>query len=86
MFYLQNLSKEKAKELLIELLNHKTHVDPKFETIRKRVGAFSDEKLRLFLVEVVGGIKILGNKNGLEYWYLKSREVERPNSTPEGYR
>jgi len=83
MFYLQNMSKEKVKEHLLELLNHKKYPERKFETIRKRIGAYSDEELRLILIEV-GGIKVK-SKNGEEIWYLKERNNDRKNPSKEGY-
>lgn len=83
MFYLQNMSKEMVKEHLIELLNHKKYPERKFVTIRKRVGAYSDEELRLFLIEI-GALKVT-SVEGIEFWYLKERNEERKNPTKEGY-
>lgn len=83
MFRLQNQSKEQVKEYLLELLNHKKYTDREFRTIKKRIGAFSDEELRLLLIEV--GAKKSENTKGEETWYLKSREAERPNSIKPGF-
>ena len=52
-------------------------------TLRKRVGAFSDEELRILLVEA-GALKVTG-ENETELWYLKEREGERKNSVKNGY-
>lgn len=84
MFYLQNISKEKVKETLIELLNHKKYPERKFKTIRKRIGAFNDDELRVLLTEV-GGVKVESKTNKEEYWYLKERNNERKNPTKDGY-
>src|SRR5690606_10602478 len=67
MFYLQNMSKEKVKEYLVELLNHKKYPERKFVTIRKRIGAYSDDELRIFLAEV--GAVTSKSKKGDELWY-----------------
>lgn len=83
MFRLQNLSRELVKEHLEELLNHRTYTDREFTTIRKRIGAFSDDELRVLLVEIGG--KKSQNKKGKETWYLKTRETERQNSINKGY-
>lgn len=82
MFYLQNISKEKVKEHLLELLNHKKYPERKYTTIRKRIGAFNDDELRVLLIEI-GGIKV--ESKGVEYWYLKERNDERKNPSKEGY-
>lgn len=83
MYYLQNMSKEKVKEYLIELLNHKKYPERKFITLRKRIGAYSDDELRIFLVEV--GALTSKSYNGEELWYLKERNSERNNPSKEGY-
>ncbi|MFY0604099.1 MAG: hypothetical protein JXQ93_09120 [Flavobacteriaceae bacterium] len=83
MYYLQNMSREKVKEYLIELLNHKKYPERKYVTIRKRVGAYSDDDLRILLIEV-GALKSQ-SKDGTELWYLKERDQERNNPTKKGY-
>lgn len=83
MYYLQNMSREKVKEYLIELLNHKKYPERKYVTLRKRVGAYSDEELRILLTEV-GALKSQ-SKEGEELWYLKERDHERKNPTKKGY-
>lgn len=83
MYYLQNMSKEKVKDYLKELLNHKKYPERKFITLRKRVGAYSDDELRILLTEV-GALKSLRD-DGIELWYLKERNKERKNPSKEGY-
>ena len=83
MYYLQNMSKENVKEYLIELLNHKKYPERKFLTIRKRVGAYSDDELRILLTEV-GGLKSQST-DGTELWYLKERDSERKNPIKKGF-
>ncbi len=83
MFLLKNMSKEKIKEHLLELLNHKKYPERKFTTLRKRVGAYSDEELRILLTEV-GALKVQSD-NGDELWYLRKRNNERNKPSKKGY-
>lgn len=83
MYYLQNMSREKVKEYLLELLHHKKYPERKFVTLRKRVGAYSDDELRILLTEV-GAIKTQ-SADGTELWYLKERDQERKNPSTPGY-
>lgn len=83
MYYLQNISRENVKDYLIELLNHKKYPERKYVTLRKRIGAYSDDDLRILLTEV-GAIKSQ-SKDGTEFWYLKEREHERKNAIEKGY-
>ena len=83
MFYLKNQSREKSKEYLIELLNHKTYPERKFTTLEKRIGAYQGEELRRLLIEV--GALRTQSQSGEEFWYLKEREQERKNPKKEGY-
>lgn len=83
MYYLQNTSRENVKDYLIELLNHKKYPERKYVTLRKRIGAYSDDELRILLTEV-GAIKSQ-SKDGTEFWYLKERESERKNAIKKGY-
>ena len=83
MFYLKNQSSEKAKEYLLELLNHKTYPERKFTTLEKRLGAYEGESLRKLLIEV--GALRSQSATGEEMWYLKEREQERRNPKKEGY-
>ncbi|MDT7832139.1 hypothetical protein RQM59_07085 [Flavobacteriaceae bacterium S356] len=83
MYYLQNTSRENVKDYLIELLNHKKYPERKYVTLRKRIGAYSDDDLRILLTEV-GAIKSQA-KDGTELWYLKERNDERKNAIKKGY-
>ena len=78
MFFLQNKSKEMVKEILSDILNHKTHIDRSFKTLTKRVGGFSDDEIRLLLHEI-GAKKVIRPEDYSEWWYLKEREQERVN-------
>lgn len=75
MFFIQNQTKEKVKEILVELLSHLKYTDRTFEALRKRVGGHTDDEIRKLLHEV--DAKKSTNKKGEEVWYLKEREVER---------
>lgn len=76
MYYLQNQSREQVKEIIVELLNHRTYTDRSFETIRKRIGGYSEDAIRQLLHEV--GAKKSSRKDGAgEWWYLKERAQER---------
>ena len=75
MYYLQNQSKEQVKEILLELLNHRTYTDRSFSTIRKRIGGYTDDELKLLLHEV--GAKKSISRTDDEWWYLKDRTEER---------
>lgn len=75
MFLLQNLSKEQVKEIILDLLNHKTFTDRSFSTIKNRIGGYTDDELRKILHEV--GAKKSASRTDDEWWYLKEREEER---------
>lgn len=76
MFYLQNQSKEQVKETIEELLNHRRYTDRSFESIRKRIGGYSEDEIRQMLHEI--GAKKSSRQDGSgEWWYLKEREQER---------
>lgn len=76
MFYLQNQSKEQVKQILEELLNHRRYTDRSFESIRKRIGGYSQDEIRQMLHEI--GAKKSSREDGSgEWWYLKEREQER---------
>ena len=72
---MQNLSKEQVKEILLDLLNHKSFTDRSFSSIRKRVGGYTDNELRILLHEV--GAKKSASRTDDEWWYLKDRQAER---------
>ena len=76
MHILRNQSAENVKALLSEMLSHKGFTDRNFESIRKRVGGYSDDEVRLLLHEV-GAKKTSRKDSEEEWWYLKSREQER---------
>ncbi|MDA8886181.1 hypothetical protein OAD66_02530 [Bacteroidia bacterium] len=66
MFYLQNQSKEQVKEILEELLNHRRYTDRSFESIRKRIGGYSEVEIRQMLHEI--GAKKSSRQDGLGEW------------------
>jgi hypothetical protein len=76
MYYLQNQSREQVKEIILDLLNHRSFTDRSFEAIHKRIGGYSEDAIRQMLHEV--GAIPSSRKDGLgEWWYLKERAQER---------
>lgn len=75
MFFIQNQTKEKVKEILIDMLSHLKYTDRTFKALRKRVGGHTDDEIKKLLHEV--SAKKSTNKKGEEVWYLKEREEER---------
>jgi hypothetical protein len=75
MFFIQNQTKEKVKEILIELLNHRKYTDRTFEALKKRVGGHTDDEIRKLLHEV--DAQKSSNRKGEEVWHLKEREEEQ---------
>lgn len=75
MFDLQNRSADKVKEILTEMLNHRTYTDRSFEALRRPIGGYTDDELRLFLHDV--GARRAEREDGSEWWYLTSRADER---------
>ncbi|MFL0811614.1 MAG: hypothetical protein K6L76_14435 [Agarilytica sp.] len=75
MFLLNNKSKEAVKNILEEMLNHRTHTDRSFEALKKPIGGYSDEEIRKFLHEL--NAKKVDRNDGSEWWYLLSRRDER---------
>ena len=76
MYLLRNQSKENVKEIIKDLLNHRTHIDRSFGAIRSRIGGYNNDEIKQLLHEV--GAKMAGRKDGPdEWWYLKEREQER---------
>lgn len=75
-FKTQNLAKEKVKELLLEMLNHRKYTDRTFDALKKRIGGYSDDDIRKMLMEV-GAQKVRGKADGKEMWYLTERQEER---------
>ena len=76
MYYLQNQSKEQVKEIIEELLNHRSYTDRSFEAISKRIGGYNENEIRQILHEV-GAKKSSRNDGPGEWWYLKERAQER---------
>lgn len=75
MFDRQNRSADKVKEILTEMLNHRTHTDRSFEALRRPIGGYTDDQIRIFLHEV--GAKRAEREDASEWWYLVSRAEER---------
>ncbi len=76
MYYLQNQSKEQVKEIIEELLNHRSYTDRTFEAICNRIGGYNENEIRQMLHEV-GAIKSSRTDGPGEWWYLKERAQER---------
>ena len=76
MFRLQNRSKEMVKDILNDMLNHRTHTDRSFGALKKRIGGYSDDEIRQILHEI-GAIKTTRPDDNNEWWYLKERYQER---------
>ena len=74
MFILQNKSKEQVKDILIDVLNHKNYAARSFDTLKKRIGGFTEDELRQILYEV--GARRTTRKDKSEWWYLKYRYEE----------
>ena len=74
MFFLQNRSGEAVKEILLTMLEHRTHIRRSFETLKKHVGGFSDNEIRQFLHEL--DAKKTSTSEGKEMWYFLSRSEE----------
>jgi len=74
MFLLQNQSKEMVKNILAEMLNHRSYTDRNFAALKKPIGGYSDDEIRQLLHEL-NAKKI--DRDGGEWWYLLDREEER---------
>ena len=77
MFQLNNQSTEMVKNILAEMLNHRSYTDRAFRALKQPIGGYSDDKIRQLLHEL-NAKKI--NRDGEEWWYLLSREEERINN------
>ncbi len=75
MFLLQNKSAETVKALLVDMLNHRSYTDRSFAALKAPIGGYSDDEVRQFLHEI--GAKKATREDGLEWWYLLSRQEER---------
>lgn len=75
MFFLTNKSKEEVKEILNDLLEHRTQIERSFEAIRNRIGGYTNYEIRKLLHEV--GATLSSRKDGPgEWWILKERKQE----------
>lgn len=75
MHLLKNLDKENAKEILLDMLNHHKFTSRNFDTLKKRIGGFTDDEIRRMLMEIKA--QILSNPKGnKEKWILKDRIKE----------
>ena len=72
----QNLAKENIKEILLDMLNHRKYTDRTFDTLKNRIGGYSDDDIRKLLMEV-GAQKVNRSTDGKEMWYLTERQEER---------
>lgn len=75
MFDRQNRSADTVKEILSDMLNHRSYTDRSFEALRKPIGGYSDDQVRQYLHDV--GAKRAERDDGSEWWYLLSRSAER---------
>lgn len=73
MYYLQNLTNEKAKERLSEALYHKKFPIRSFDHLKQRV-PLEENKLRELLIQL--DTKKTKLDDGKEGYYLKEREKE----------
>lgn len=76
MFLLKNKPAEMVKEILAEMLNHRTYIDRSFGALKKAVGGYSDDEIRQLLHEI-GGRRTTREDGAEEWWYLASRQEER---------
>lgn len=75
MYKLEHKSSEVVKELLLEMLNHRSHIDRSLTALKRPVGGYSDDEIRHLLHEV--GARRATRDDGSEWWYLTAREPER---------
>ena len=81
MYLLNNQSKEAVKELLLDMLNHRTYTDRSFEALKKPIGGYNDEEIRQFLHEL--NAKKVKRDDDSEWWYLLARKEERSKKRKE---
>jgi hypothetical protein len=74
MFQFSNRGSEAVKNILIEMLNHRNHVDRAFSALRAPIGGYSDDEIRKLLIEV--GAKKVYREDDSEWWYLLERQDE----------
>lgn len=75
MYRLENLDKENAKAILSAMLNHRKFTSRNFDTLKKRIGGFTDDKIRRMLMEIEAQ-KLSNPKDNKEKWILKDRIKE----------
>ena len=75
MIRIQNKSADFVKELLTEMLNHRSYTDRSFTALKIPIGGYTDDEIRKFLHDVDAKKTI--RDDGSEWWYLKSRNEER---------
>ena len=68
----QTLGADVAKEILAEMLKHKSHVERSFRALRKPIGGFSDDEVRQMLHEV--DARRVERDNRSEWWYSCLRQ------------
>lgn len=73
-FARENASGTAAKAVMQEMLNHRKYTDRTLWALKQRIGGFTDDELRKFLLEI--GAQKSGRTDD-EWWYLKSRIPER---------
>lgn len=89
-FFLQNIKHKQEMQKLFEsnktefmaettaryFLNHKSHIERSFATLKQHLGGFDDNELRRILVRA-GAIRVFrdGDEND-EWWRLLSRQEE----------
>lgn len=76
MYKLENQGKENVKEILLDMLNHRKYVDRNFETLKKRIGGYSDDEIRRILIEI-NAQRVGSSTSRHEQWFLSSRAGER---------
>jgi len=74
MFLLNHQSTEMVKEIMDEMLNHRSYTDRRFAALKKPIGGYSDDAIRQLLHEL-NAKKV--NRDDDEWWCLLSREEER---------
>lgn len=74
MWLLEHQGPEMVKEHLLEMLNHRTYTDRSFKSLRRGIGGYTDDQVRVFLHEV-GARKV--TKGEEDSWYLVAREGDR---------
>lgn len=75
MYHLQNKSSEVVKQMLLDMLNHKSYVDRSFVTLKAPIGGYSDDEIRQMLHDIEAKKSV--REDGSEWWYLLSRRDER---------